>query len=197
MVALYPDPADARELAQDKAWFLKEKSKSQYEFEPEPPDELHITLAYFPDASQYREKKETIKQLLEALVERWGAMSGEVCGLGYFSIPDGDAVYASFDCPDLSDFRHDLLQSMNSVGMYESRLHGFTPHMTLGYCTGDAPGQQVLPLIGTREKANFLGQDDVEYVGKFKKRDLSMRTVSLRWGDENAGDFKLKLKKPG
>lgn len=193
MIALYPKLEDAKALAQDKAWFLREKSRDQYQFEPEKPEDLHLTLAILKTEWQYENKRETLCQLVEALANRWAPMDGKIQGLGYFTIPDGDAVYMSFDSPHLPAFRHDLIESLHGIGVYEDREHGFTPHMTLGYTIGDMRGQQIISMLGTREKVKSPIFGDLEQIGHFKPRDLDLGRLVMRWGDETACEHELRL----
>lgn len=194
MIAFYLDDDDAKNLAQDKGWFLKEKSHSEFEFEPEKPEDLHLTLAILNEEAkwQYKDKKDTINHILEAMSERWAPLDGNVVGLGYFEMPDKDVIYASYDCPTLIEFRAELIQALHGTGIFESREHGYTPHISLGYTTEPKTGQQMLPFIGEKSKVQLFGKD-AEVRGKFKPRKLNLGKLVLRWGGEEAGEHPLKL----
>ena len=193
MIALYPNITDAKSLAQDKAWFLREKSRSEYQFEPEKPEDIHLTLAILKTEWQYEDKKKALDQMLEAFASKWAPLDGKVQGLGYFSIPDGDAVYMSYDSPELPEFRQDLIDALHSLGVYEDQTHGFTPHMTLGYTTDGMRGQQIISMLGTREKVTSLFGTEIEQVGNFKARDLKLGKLVMRWGEDLACEHQLKL----
>lgn len=127
------------------------------------PDELHITLAYLG------EKDDLVRSEVEGAVEQFADMqtliNGQVSGFGRFQNThmDGmDAIYASFDSPDVGMFRENLVRTLMDAGVQFSRNHGFTPHITLGYVPSEA---DTPPL-------------------KVPVMDVSFGEVVLSWGDE-------------
>jgi len=99
------------------------------------PEDLHLTLCYLGDASQFGEM--AIADVLVAMRNMAGwqtPLAGEVSGIGRF-IGDGeeDVFYASVDIPGLNEFRADLVRRLASCGTPVNAEHGFDPHITLAY----------------------------------------------------------------
>jgi 2'-5' RNA ligase len=127
----------------------------------EPPEEMHITLAYLGETGGISSKA------ARAMVQEWAArtppVTGMVNGVGKFNHDDDGqaAFYVSFDAPSLPRL-HDSLMShieyqyppMQAGPM----LHGFTPHITLAYIAPDAPlpleSIEAIPI--TFERASLL-----------------------------------------
>lgn len=122
MIALYPAPELARELALPGG---------------EAPEELHVTLAYLGRRSEV-ELRVGLDKLAQALrLVTSPALQGVLGGVGRFSASetsDGkDVVYASVDVPGLVELRQAVLVALDIVGAEASAAHGFTPHLTLQY----------------------------------------------------------------
>jgi len=117
MIALYPDPTLATKLALAGG---------------EPPDELHITLAFLGDESDLKDPAG-----LQAAVQAWAkttpALAGEISGPGLFTAGPDPVTYLSIDLPSLPDARQRLVDALAAAGAEPSQEHGFTPHMTLDY----------------------------------------------------------------
>lgn len=112
----------------------------------EPPEDLHLTLAYMGPIEEL--PAGTIERALAAVqgfAARQPPLSGKANGVGRFnasSTSDGeDVIYASFDAPDLSRLREDLVMSLAMEDVYCRRDHGFTPHITLAYIPKGATAQ--------------------------------------------------------
>lgn len=112
----------------------------------EPPEELHLTLAMCGEVAVMGE--EAAQAALDAIkVYAKGAkpMEGSISGTGRFAGGETDVIYASYDAPDLPEFRQSLVEALAHVGVAVSKDHGFSPHITLAYVeTGK--GANVFPL---------------------------------------------------
>jgi HK97 family phage portal protein len=141
MVALYPAPHVAEALAQPGG---------------EPPDQLHLTLAYLGDAADIEDE-----QGLLAVVEGWAAatppLSGHVSGVGQFTAGPDPVTYASADLPGLPDARQRLVDQLDRAGYPASGEHGFTPHITLAYDELD-PEVDNHPLEFDRATVTLAGE---------------------------------------
>lgn len=97
-----------------------------------PPQELHVTLAYFGMTDEVPEEL-TFSRLLgwaEALAEHHGPFFARLNGMSRFNGEDQDAVVLNVDAKEIEDIR---AHTMNLFGNYVNRSHGYTPHMTIGY----------------------------------------------------------------
>lgn len=120
MVALFPSAALAKKLALPGG---------------EPAADLHVTLAFLGKAADI--DGDAVIAAVKRAVQEYGPMKGEISGVGRFSIPDGDAFYASVDLPDLPSFRQGLLAALDTEKAPADKKHGFSPHMTLAYIDAD------------------------------------------------------------
>jgi 2'-5' RNA ligase len=120
MVALMVPPTDAQTLAVDGG---------------EPPDELHVTLAFLGQAVDMTSEQQ---QMLNNVVATWcsgqspfdttvGATSND------FGSPDEPCTVALIDAPTLPGPRQELIDAMHNVGIQEATNHGWIPHLTLAY----------------------------------------------------------------
>lgn len=99
-----------------------------------PPGELHLTLAYLGDAAQLPDP-DRLRRVVAGFAAIAPPVEGEVSGVGRFATGDRP-VYASYDAPELPDWRHRLVQHLRLAGYPPDASHGFTPHVTLAYPTG-------------------------------------------------------------
>lgn len=117
MVALYPTPDRAKELA------LRGGEK---------PDQLHLTLAFLGKTKGLDFEK--AKATVEAWAKATPPLRGKLSGVGHFDLGKGDAVtYRSVDLPDLPAPRELLVKALDKGGTPASTDHGFTPHMSIDY----------------------------------------------------------------
>lgn len=137
---------------------------------PVDPAEMHLTLVFMGDTSFYDDGE---RQDIEESVERFVAgqnvsISGIISGVGRFNTTEGsdtNALYASFDSPDLPRFRQALYDSI-SWNLAVKPQHGFTPHITLAYIPADAPTPELqLPALEMTFDRVVLawGDDHLEY----------------------------------
>lgn len=108
-----------------------------------PLEELHITLAFLGDSKQADFVLKELMAVLRVFASQHATLRGKVGGIGKFT-GDGEssAVYASFDCPELPEFRQDLIETLEAAGIKVDDAHGFTPHITLAYVS---PDLEVMP----------------------------------------------------
>lgn len=114
---------------------------------PVAPGELHLTLLMLGDVQQL--SPDAIGAINDALGQFAATMPpihGRINGIGRFHNTDTmtDALYASFDSRELSEWRTRLAELLRSVGIETPSEHGFIPHITLGYVPTDA----VTPMLG-------------------------------------------------
>lgn len=130
-----------------------------------PLDELHITLAYLGDTATNALSRDAVAAALKIFTARHPILRGKINGVGKFGNSEGDgrtAFYASFDSPDLPDFRRDLVKTLEAAGAPVSDEHGFTPHITLAYIADDA----------------------TEIPANVPALPIAFTDVALVWGDE-------------
>ncbi len=117
---------------------------------PEPAEDLHLTLAYLGDTSTLAMQRQDIERMLSSI--DWVAaglpLAGRIGGIGRFHHDEGDgtnAVYASFDAPALPAFRQRLIEQLKMNGIMPAENHGFTPHITLAYVPIDQEVRTIAP----------------------------------------------------
>jgi 2'-5' RNA ligase len=117
MVALYPSPDVAQQLAQEGG---------------EPVEELHLTLAFLGGAAAIGEP-EALKGLVQGFAAATPPLAGEIAGLGHFTSGEEAVTYASPDLPGLPGMRQCLVEALEEAGFGPSKEHGYIPHITLAY----------------------------------------------------------------
>ena len=112
------------------------------------------------------EKREAIEQFIGEFAAVSEPMVGVIGGIGRFNGSETsggqDVIYASFDAPNLAEFRQELVEALEDAEAPIAKNHGFTPHITLAYVDKDA---EMPPL--------FL-----------ETISLRFEAVTLYWGDE-------------
>lgn len=135
-----------------------------------PAGEMHMTLAFLGDSAALQDNKEAIMQAVGDFAAGEFSIRGVVSGVGRFvNSGNTDALYASFDAPDLPDFRQRLIETLEAAGIVMDGEHGFTPHITLAYLPKEAPMPDV----------------------RLQPFDLVFNRIVLAWGD-NLTTFDLK-----
>lgn len=146
------------------------------------PEDMHITLAYIGEITAIEDNREAIEAALQSFVSTSPNLEGAIRGVGRFNASDTsdgqDVIYASFDSPDLPEFRQGLVEAIEGTGVEISRAHGFTPHITLAYVDkktampnlvlGNIPLRfdEIVLAWGDERKAFKLKQEDVELVAE-------------------------------
>lgn len=116
MVALYPSPEVAQQLAQPGG---------------EPVSDLHVTLAYLGPANLI-EEPDRLKQAVAEFAARCAPLAGTISGVGHFTAGPDPVTYASVDAPALGAARERLVADLQYIAT-PPREHGFCPHITLAY----------------------------------------------------------------
>jgi len=161
--------------------------------EGEPPEALHITLAYMGKVDAFTpDALELIKKVVTNFVEQSAPVSGVVSGVGVFSQNETDrVVYASFDSPGLGEFRHNLVSALHSADLPVSHEHSFTPHITLAYTTRDelnaVPDIPQFPII-FQSVTCVKGPDREDYplagTSRFMQQTVRLAKRIVRRGDK-------------
>lgn len=129
MVALQPDLETAARLAVPGG---------------EPPESLHLTLAYVPAEALGEATVETVTDAMLALAKtRDGPLEGRIGGIGRFTASDTsdgeDVLFAIADVPELAAFREQVIAALTKIDIEPSEAHGFVPHLTLAFLFPESP----------------------------------------------------------
>ena len=140
------------------------------------PEEMHITLCFIDQMEEIQDKRKSLERALKKFAGANAQLEGVVGGVGRFNASvnsEGmDVIYASFDAPQLPEFRQGLVKAIEGTGVEISRAHGYTPHITLAYV----------------EKGSDMPNLALETMA------LKFETVTLYWGDERISfDLKKEL----
>lgn len=139
----------------------------------QPVDDLHITLAYLGNASDYtREQLKLLPQVVGAWAVRHKPVTVRIGGVGKFNNPykGQHVLWAAPDIPGGAQMHADLARYLEGHGYRLPSEHGWTPHMTLAYVdkhfrfmphleqhTWEAP-EVVVFVRGQRHPARFGGR---------------------------------------
>lgn len=99
----------------------------------EPPERMHITLAYFKDKAADRDDWDEVKKIVETIANNTAPMTGKVGGVGVFQNEDGDVLWASPSVPGLVELQQKIQEAVEDAGFPISKEHGWVPHITLKY----------------------------------------------------------------
>jgi histidinol phosphatase-like PHP family hydrolase/2'-5' RNA ligase len=126
MVAVYPTLEQADALAQPNG---------------EPAAILHCTLAFLGEIAV--DQAEAVVAVLAKLAPSLEPLEGTVGGVASFDAAppeeDEEPLYPSIclpDVPGLAELRHAVCEALDEAGIEYSRIHGWTPHLTLDYVAG-------------------------------------------------------------
>lgn len=177
----------------------------------EPPESLHVTLAYIPgdwsDADWGR-----MVGIAAQIAARFPPLQGCVPGLGVWSgdPATGDPLYASVDIPALPWLRMQVVEQLQDAGYPVSMLHGFSPHVTLAYLApgsrGDVGGFTPVPLIldsisvvspdmTDPLRIPFQGLAKEEPTGSESHIDVPLGSKRRRKPDDEADDTEVRMVK--
>lgn len=100
----------------------------------EPPETLHVTLAYLGELEDLAAwvPGDAVAAAARAAA-RTAPLDAVLPGLGVFKGRDSDVLYASVDSPGLTELRERLVDALRSEAIESVQEHGFTPHVTLAY----------------------------------------------------------------
>lgn len=133
MVALYPDPNTAVDLALPAG---------------EQPGDLHMTLAYMGNASELG-NADAVIEAVRGWASRCPKLDGEISGTGKFVGGKEPVTYASVDLPDLPENRQSLIDALEPTNAPAKTDHGYTPHITLDYASRRPKIERPIPLCFT------------------------------------------------
>lgn len=160
----------------------------------EPSDKLHITLCFSPKDHHVGNPKDEntiigggldgLKAAIDELAKNQWPLEVKVGGIGRFNASNSsngkDVFYASADISALPKFREELVRVMEQCGYYQSRSHGYFPHITLSYIEQDAslPAQRIVAhQFEIDELHLMLGQELYTYPLGVRKMSKSMEFV--------------------
>jgi HK97 family phage portal protein len=128
---------------------------------PTPANELHLTMAYLGDSTELGiDDRMALEEAVVNFASTMPPVVGQLSGLGRFnSVEDtgAQAVYVSFDSYQIQRWREDLLAALAEQGLSSPSVHGFTPHITLGYVPAEASTPVIsVPPIDVRFDAVTL-----------------------------------------
>lgn len=99
----------------------------------EPPQDLHITLAYFVDKAVARDDWGVAANVTQRVSGTHAPLQGSISGNGSFDTPTGVVCWAAVDLPGIVELHTDLVGALQAAGFPVSQQFEFTPHITLTY----------------------------------------------------------------
>lgn len=143
MAALYPSRADADDLAIHPDSTLDD---------PEPPDDLHVTLLYFGtlDDVSYT-TVEAARMVCADVAASFAAPMATVSGVARFSTDDKDPIVLLINSQEILAIRERMADEL--AGLFSDK-YVYTPHMTLAYVPRGEEVHVELPTTWTTEKYN-------------------------------------------
>ncbi len=132
--------------------------------EPEPADELHVTMVYLGKGENVPDREKLEKLLKRFADKQSAAITAKIGGMGVFEQPDQRVLYAQFDAPGLQEMRHRLAKDLEvaDIGPNQEE-YGYTPHVTLAYLSLDAEVTDI----------------------KLKTEPFEIPSICLWWGGEH------------
>jgi 2'-5' RNA ligase len=122
MVAIVPPKSIVKSLEQD---------------EGEAPEQMHLTMAFLGDTSDYKpEQVENLSEVIEAWAEGTAKFEATTQGAGTFVKAEEDGqhvLWASVDAPGLHRLSASLVDYLKEQGYEPKEDHVFVPHITLAY----------------------------------------------------------------
>ena len=160
----------------------------------ESPEDMHITLIYLGDDSDFDASGiEKVKTLVSTLAAQTNPLQGILGGYGRFSGPEADVFHATVDIPGLSEFRTKLADGIKALGLSFKEDHGFSPHLTLKYVEDqESPNPEVRldPIDVTFSDVVLkVGEDATEFVFRdvpsdSTNADFQLTAVVVKRGNE-------------
>jgi SPP1 gp7 family putative phage head morphogenesis protein len=151
----------------------------------QPPETLHCTLAYLGKVTDDIDRA-VVARVVEDFAAAHDPIIGTIGGKGIFATPDGLAVVALVDAPGLSAFRLELVAALEGVGVEISKLHDFTPHITLGYADTNTEANAIeVPVgisVGWQELSFVWGGEPVAFpLGVEAERQREAEARAKKW----------------
>lgn len=132
--------------------------------EPTPIHEMHITLFYPGDLERLDFDCAQLVSACADFARTHAPLVGVIGGVARFHGNGQSPLVALYDCPDLPQFRQDLVEYLHQRGILETtRDHGFIPHITLAYLPTEAAMEEEV---------------------KISPIPLTFREIVVAWGDE-------------
>jgi 2'-5' RNA ligase/phage portal protein BeeE len=109
----------------------------------EPATDLHVTLAVLGEQSELQVDPALLASALAAFAQEVEPLAGTIGGVGRFTPSDSSEgtspVIALVNVPGIQQWRADLVQRLESLGVPVAKDFEYTPHITLAYVDADAP----------------------------------------------------------
>jgi 2'-5' RNA ligase len=98
------------------------------------PENMHVTLAFLPDAAGARDRFDAMVRRLNELAKGTPELRGKIQGYGVFNGKDGTKVlFALLDEPQLPFLRTNVCNALHDCGVSYGKDYGFVPHITMAY----------------------------------------------------------------
>lgn len=137
----------ALDLPEDVAKLLQEACRKILPSgaEPLPLEEMHLTLFYPGEMSKLEFDQSKLLAACKEFARTHAPLGGMIGGIARFNgggKQDKTALVALWDCPELPQFRQELVELLHAGGIKEvvdsAEEHGFIPHITIAYVPADA-----------------------------------------------------------
>lgn len=156
------------------------------------PESLHITLAVLDGKADDFDDGvyESIAEAIGSVIDSVSKIEGSISGVGRFGGDEQDDFYASFNSVDLHDFRDQLVEKLEEVGVPVDKSHGFVPHVTLAHLEpgSDSPIDMVKNLNLAFDKITVVSGEQVtdtyDLVSKRRKQKRPRRRRSVEYSEK-------------